>query len=248
MKGRVQSALSLLVVSAMAGMTTGCTSLHRNVPAPPAARPQPPELTSSPLYTPEMGQTGPRTPGLPPPFLRQVVKEPEPAPKKPKKPRHVKTPIAVAKNIEPESSIPSAPSSPGPAVNSGAGGSVSPENKTDPKGGETKSAEPKSSEVKSADSEVAATGPPTATPIGDLTAGDIGQTALTSRQAADLIKTTRDGADGIKRALSSEEKKTVAEIQTFLKRAEQALKAGDAEGAIGLATKAKLLLDELTQR
>jgi ribosomal protein S20 len=38
---------------------------------------------------------------------------------------------------------------------------------------------------------------------------------------------------------------TAAQIRTFLKQAEQAMDNGDMDGAHTLATKAKLLLDEL---
>jgi ribosomal protein S20 len=44
---------------------------------------------------------------------------------------------------------------------------------------------------------------------------------------------------------SEEEKSQVSKVKNFLKDAEDALKSGDAEGAKTLATKAKLLLDDL---
>jgi ribosomal protein S20 len=53
--------------------------------------------------------------------------------------------------------------------------------------------------------------------------------------------------NGIKRPLSTDEQVTAAQIRTFLKEAQQALDAGDTDGAHTLATKAKLLLDELTK-
>ncbi len=63
-----------------------------------------------------------------------------------------------------------------------------------------------------------------------------------------MIKATKDGVDGLKRDLTTDEKKKVAEIKTFLKDADLALKNGDVDGAYGLATKAKILLDELTAK
>jgi uncharacterized protein HemX len=43
------------------------------------------------------------------------------------------------------------------------------------------------------------------------------------------------------------QQKQVSQVRQFLKQAEDALKTGDAEGADNLATKAGLLLDDLTQ-
>jgi hypothetical protein len=87
----------------------------------------------------------------------------------------------------------------------------------------------------------------TPSPIGQLTTGDseMGETA--KRETADLISGTEQGLSGIKRSLSTEEKVTAAQIHTFLKQAQQALDNGDTDGAHTLATKAKLLLDELTK-
>jgi phage shock protein A len=67
------------------------------------------------------------------------------------------------------------------------------------------------------------------------------------RETADLINSTEQGLNGIKRSLSTEEKVTAAQSHTYLKQAQQALDNGDTDGAHTLATKAKLLLDELTK-
>ena len=88
---------------------------------------------------------------------------------------------------------------------------------------------------------------PAASPIGQLTTGDVAQGERTKHESADLIGSTQQGLNGIKRALSTDEKVTVAQIRTFLKQAQQALDVGDTDGAHTLATKAKLLLDELTK-
>jgi hypothetical protein len=84
-------------------------------------------------------------------------------------------------------------------------------------------------------------------PIGQLTTGDTAAGERTKHETADLISTTLQGLNGIKRPLSSDEKVTAAQIHTFLKQAQQALDTGDADGGHTLATKAKLLLDELTK-
>lgn len=87
----------------------------------------------------------------------------------------------------------------------------------------------------------------TPSPIGQLTTGDSAMGEKAKRETADLIGGTEQGLNGIKRALSTEEKVTAAQIRTFLKQAQQALENGDTDGAHTLATKAKLLLDELTK-
>jgi hypothetical protein len=84
-------------------------------------------------------------------------------------------------------------------------------------------------------------------PIGQLTTGDSAMGEKTKRETTDLIGVTEQGLNGIKRALSTEEKVTAAQIRTYLKQAQQALASGDMDGAHTLATKAKLLLDELTK-
>jgi hypothetical protein len=87
----------------------------------------------------------------------------------------------------------------------------------------------------------------TPSPIGQLTTGDSAMGEKAKRETTDLIGGTEQGLNGIKRALSTEEKVTAAQIRTYLKQAQQALASGDMDGAHTLATKAKLLLDELTK-
>jgi hypothetical protein len=87
----------------------------------------------------------------------------------------------------------------------------------------------------------------TPSPIGQLTTGDSAMGEKAKRETTDLIGETEQGLNGIKRSLSTEEKVTAAQIRTFLKQAQQALANGDTDGAQTLATKAKLLLDELTK-
>jgi hypothetical protein len=87
----------------------------------------------------------------------------------------------------------------------------------------------------------------TPSPIGQLTTGDSAMGEKAKHETADLIGATEQGLSGIKRSLSTEEKVTAAQIRTFLKQAQQALDNGDTDGAHTLATKAKLLLDELTK-
>jgi hypothetical protein len=86
-----------------------------------------------------------------------------------------------------------------------------------------------------------------ASPIGQLTTGDSALGERTKHETADLIGGTQQGLSGIKRSLSTDEQVTASQIRTFLKQAQQALDTGDTDGAHTLATKARLLLDELTK-
>jgi hypothetical protein len=84
--------------------------------------------------------------------------------------------------------------------------------------------------------------------IGDLTVGDSGTESQTKHDTETLIAETDEGLAAIKRPLSKDEQTTAGQIRTFLMQAKQALGNGDSEGAHTLATKAKLLLDELTKQ
>ena len=234
MSVRVHKTLAILLLSGMAGCASG--PFHRKMVPPPALQPQPPELSQTPLYSPEMSENNPRTPNLP---AQQsavvVVKQPEPPPVKPHKPRKTKPlPAAPAKASTGDAEV--AAGSPSPASGSGgsgAGAAVAPPAPV--------------SERRSQVAQQAKAGSPGPSPIGELTTGDSAQVAETSHHASELIRTTREGMEAIKRSLSSEERKTMVEIGSFLTRADQALKNGDVDGAYGLATKAKILLDELAQ-
>jgi hypothetical protein len=86
-----------------------------------------------------------------------------------------------------------------------------------------------------------------ASPIGQITTGDSATGERDKHETSDLIAETQQGLAAIKRPLSEDEKVTATQIRTFLNQAEQALQNGDTDGARTLATKAKLLLDELTK-
>jgi hypothetical protein len=87
-----------------------------------------------------------------------------------------------------------------------------------------------------------------ASPIGELTTGDSAEAQQTKHDTTNLIAQTEQGLAGIKHPLSGDQQTTAEQIRTFLKQAQMALDNGDTEGAHTLATKAKLLLDELTKQ
>jgi hypothetical protein len=80
--------------------------------------------------------------------------------------------------------------------------------------------------------------------IGELSGGASGDQRT---QTQEMINSTEKGVNGITRSLSDPESKTAAQIHEFLKQAREALASGDVDGALTLAKKAKVLLNELNQ-
>lgn len=85
---------------------------------------------------------------------------------------------------------------------------------------------------------------PEETAIGALTAGGEAN-PQTKQEAADLITSIEKRLNALSPQKAEEEKAQVSKVKNFWKDAQEALKSGDAEGAKTLATKAKLLLDDL---
>ena len=96
-----------------------------------------------------------------------------------------------------------------------------------------------------APSEVASAGPlPEANVIGALTpGGDSGPEK--QKEASDLISDLEKRVAGLSKETKSKQREGLDRVKLFQRQAERALKGGDADGAVTLATKAKLLLDEL---
>jgi hypothetical protein len=84
-------------------------------------------------------------------------------------------------------------------------------------------------------------------PIGQLSSGEGGAGSQKRRETSDLINNTEQGLNNIKRTLSASEQETAAQIRVYLKQAKKALTVDDLDGASTLATKAKVLLEELTK-
>ncbi len=85
---------------------------------------------------------------------------------------------------------------------------------------------------------------PEETAIGALTAG--GEASpQTKQEAADLITSSEKRLNALSAQKAEDEKAQVNKVKNFLKDAQEALKSGDADGAKTLATKAKLLLDDI---
>ena len=95
--------------------------------------------------------------------------------------------------------------------------------------------------------EVASGGPlPEANVIGALTpGGDSGPEK--QKEASDLISDLQKRVAGLSKETKSKQREGLDRVKLFQRQAERALKGGDADGAVTLATKAKLLLDELVK-
>jgi hypothetical protein len=80
--------------------------------------------------------------------------------------------------------------------------------------------------------------------IGQLSTGD---PIDLRRETDESLTATERGLNGLGRTLNDQEQKTAAQIREYLKQARDALLSNDVEGASTLATKAKVLLHELSQ-
>lgn len=93
--------------------------------------------------------------------------------------------------------------------------------------------------------EVAASQPSENSPIGQLSTANDTSNAGDRHAISEQIDTTENGVNGIKRTLSSDEQKIVAQIRAYISKARDALKADDLDAAKTTANKARQLLDQL---
>ncbi len=249
MSGSVSKALSVLLLSAITGCASG--PFHHRITPIVIAPAEAPELSQTPLYSPEMSEYNPTLPALPPAMKRPIVPEPVEVVQKPKRQKKTKPPAVTAKTpvATPARSGSATGVGDGSSNAAAATGASAVPPSTGAGTGTASSSSPvtpPAPEKKAPAQQASVAGSTPASLIGELTAGTPEDAAQTNQHTTDLIRSTHDGLDAIKRPLTTDEKKTVTEIWTFLNRAQQALKNGDGDGAMGLATKAKLLLDELT--
>jgi|HubBroStandDraft_2_1064218.scaffolds.fasta_scaffold298104_1 hypothetical protein len=218
---RAANLRSLLVLLTV--LFTGCS--HKTSSPPQQAQAPPLQTGKGTLNPPKATQQAEKTDTplaspLPPPSTQSVPLPPEPPPKKVR--RTKKPPAKPADTTQAATAAPPASSQPG---SSGTGSPTAQAVAPQPSG----------------------TGGGNASPIGELTTGDSALGERTKHETSDLISETQQGLNGIKRSLSTEEKSTAAQIRNYLKQAQQALDNGDTDGGHLLATKAKVLLDELTK-
>ena len=83
--------------------------------------------------------------------------------------------------------------------------------------------------------------------IGLLSPGG-SATPQSQQQARELIASTERRITGLPERVASSQRSQVRQARDFLDKSKKALDSGDADGAMNLANKAKLLMDELEQR
>jgi hypothetical protein len=83
-------------------------------------------------------------------------------------------------------------------------------------------------------------------PIGELTTG--GEAGTQGRQEAEsLLNTVQKRLDQLSDEMKKDHQDQVERVRLFVKRAQEAWKSGDLEGTRTLATKANVLLDDISK-
>jgi hypothetical protein len=107
-----------------------------------------------------------------------------------------------------------------------------------------KKAAPKPAAAPAPPVQVASSEAPPENVIGALTAG--GDSSPEKRQqATEMIATVERRLKALSTDLLEHRRTQVVEVRNFLSKSHTAFDAGDLDGALNLATKAKLLLDDL---
>lgn len=225
----------IVFAALLLALLTGCASKK--------VKPKPPSTAQAPTTTDQTGAM------YPPPFPEKTVTPPPPAPEPtqaevapppPPPPQH--KPARTKKT----SSANKAKSSAAKSAAAAAATAATAATATD---GASKVAIPGAAPATApAPAQQAASMEPSGvSPIGQLSSGEGAAGSQKRHETSDLIATTEQRLNGIKRTLSSQEQETAAQIRTYLKQAKQALTVDDLDGASTLATKAKVLLEELTK-
>lgn len=83
--------------------------------------------------------------------------------------------------------------------------------------------------------------------IGSLSSGG-DSTPQNAQQARDLITQIQKRIAALPRSVASQQRNALRQVNNFLKHAQQALDSGDAEGAMNLANKARLVMDDIEKK
>jgi len=203
----------------------------KNTKTAPPAQAQAPDISAGKagaMYPPPLTQSQTQTePTEPAPAPEVAQAEPTPAPAPP--------PPATTKKTTHK---------PKPSATKPATGDAGSASGTGTEAGTAAAANPAPGDT----TDVAANAEPaTSSPIGQLTPADTPEQAQKGKDTNDMIAKTEDGLNSIKRPLSTQEQETANQIKAFLDKAKKALTSQDYDGAYILATKAKVLLDELNK-
>jgi outer membrane biosynthesis protein TonB len=223
------------VVALLAIFIAGCDDKKTKIAPPPQAQaPSKDAGTPGAMYPPPLMSSEPKTEqtATPPPAEAKAdTPPPPPAPEpKPKKPASSRKP------------------KPSPAKPGTTGTSEGADPTAAPTTGAPTGPPQTPAQTEAATEMAAAAGEPAAaSPIGQLSTGGSAGKSQSHKATSDLIINTENGLNAIKRALNPQELETVAQIRAFLIKARQAMDNDDYDGATTLATKAKVLLDELNK-
>ena len=226
-------AVAALLVMAIAGCA------EKKAKSAPPVQAQAPTLDSGKagaMYPPPLTQS-PAQPEPPAPAPAPTVAETEPTPPPQPPPSNTGKTASKHKNKPPAAKTGPAPGASAPTGADATAATAATTQGSTPTSGQTE-----------APTDVATTAEPAAdSPIGQLSTADSTGQTQTRKETVDLIANTENGLNGIKRTLNPQEQETVTQIKTFLIKAKTALSNEDLAGAFTLATKAKVLLDELNK-
>jgi hypothetical protein len=217
----------IVLMALVLTLAQGCAEKKTKAKIPPQAQ-APATDQAGALYPPPFPEKTETPPVVPEPTKPDVVPAPKPVPQKkvPAKKKTTPAGTTTAKSTKPAAGKPATTASDIPTA--------------------PPATAPPATDVPA--TEQAANVEPTAvSPIGQLSSGEGGSGSQKRHETSDLINNTETGLNNIKRTLSSSEQETAAQIRVYLKQAKKALTVDDLDGASTLATKAKVLLEELTK-
>jgi hypothetical protein len=218
----------IVVTALVLTLAQGCAEKKAKVKVAPQAQ-APVTDQAGALYPPPFPEKTEAPPVVPEPTKPDVVPAPKPAPQKkpPAKKKSTPSTSTTAKASKPAAGKPAASVSDVPVS--------------------TPAAAPAAVSDVPTTEQAANVEPSVVSPIGQLSSGDGGSGSQKRRETSELINNTEQGLNNIKRTLSPSEQETAAQIRVYLKQAKKALTVDDLDGASTLATKAKVLLEELTK-
>lgn len=227
---------------------TGCAEKKPPAAAPPTQAQAPPIDTSKPgaMYPPPLTPTTP-TQDAPPPVLPTQPATAQSDQPKPESEKASKS--ASAKKTKPSAAktttTTTASASEAPAA---APPSPSPQTATTPPATAPAPAVASTSQEPAAPGDTTVNQPSTTTTIGQLTTGASGSGGQNRKETWDLINRTEEGLQAaMKRNPNAQQSEIIKQIASFLSKARDAYYSDDIDGAHTLATKAKVLLEELTK-
>jgi outer membrane biosynthesis protein TonB len=219
----------IVVTALILTLTQGCVQKKAKVkPAPQAQAPATEQ--SGALYPPPFPEKTETPPVVPEPTTPDVVPAPKPVPQK-KPPTHKKPNPSNSSTTKAKPSA-AKPVATAPATSDASTGAPA--------------VQPPAPEA-AGTQQAASVEPSAVSPIGQLSSGEGGAGSQKRHETSDMINNTEQGLNNIKRNLSATEQETAAQIRAYLKQAKKALTVDDLDGASTLATKAKVLLEELTK-